>query len=529
MGQRRGRLDDGKAEQAVTQDRQNNGPDARREQPVRLDAWVAASQPQLGPARRKVLLSVAELTQDGDWTPSSRVKELSGGQRQPVNRHLRALEEDGLVSLQFRGRGMPLYVKATPAGLRAVGLRGPLRAPEPVVESAPALHPSQPDLAPATTGRLERFASSLFQALQPYLAGLEYQEFRRLIIINLAAALGRRPAVAAAPVPAPAMPVQAPALPAPAQPISAGEALSQAVAAAVSQALHPAAQKPAPEAAPASAQTAAPEHAPEPAPAQAEAPPSPAPPAPQAETPEVLAPESRPGGPARLPVLNQAEQALEERLAQSANPEHRDAPWWRRTKEFSDTWDRVRRWRLGRLGTYFTSFAPRWEHPDWPHFNRARRQADARGARYQDWVEAQFDRLANQVPPRELQGDEAAAAWQSRMIKAEPETSRSGELGPPPYTAESFNVHNPDHAAYAEELLGQILSLAQRVYGDDPDGPVRLLGQAVLSGSLPLAALDLRPQWKGQVLASLGRQATGAAAQTAAAAVMAATRPAVII
>lgn len=492
---------------------------------MRLDAWVAASQPQLGPARRKVLLSVAELTQDGDWVASSQVKELSGGQRQPVNRHLRALEEDGLVALQFRGRGMPLYVKATSAGLRAVGLRGPLRAPEPAAEALPAPRTDQPEFAPAPaparTGRLERFASSLYQALQPYLAGLEYQEFRRLLIINLAAALGRRPVAAAVAAAAPAIP--APAAP---QPLSAGDAIGLAVRAAVSQALNPpTVPAPGPEAAaPSPPETPAPL----PAPAQAAAP------TPEPVAPEILPPE-RPTGPAlRLPMLNAAEQALEERLASSANPQYRDTPWWQRTKDFSDLWDRVRRWRLGRLGTYFTSFAPRWEHPDWASFNRARRQADARGAHYGDWIEAQFDRLDNRVPPRDLLGDEAAEAWQSRMMKAEPETAQSGELGPPPYTNESFNVHNPDHAAYAEELLGQILSLARRVYGEDADGAVRLLSQAVLSGNLPLAALDLRPQYKAQAYAVLGNQspslAPPSAAQTAAAAaVMAATRPAVII
>lgn len=522
-------MDGREAALVVAQDRQNNGPDMKREQPVRLDAWVAASQPQLGPARRKVLLSVAELTQDGDWVASSQVKELSGGQRQPVNRHLRALESDGLVSLQFRGRGMPLYVKATSAGLRAVGLRGPLRAPEPVVmEPAPGPAPVEtaPAPAPAPSGRMERFASSLYQALQPYLAGLEYQEFRRLLIVNLAAALGRRQAPAPAPAPAA---IEAPAEPA-AQPVSARQIINQAVRTTVSQALHPEPAAPAPAPVEPEVLEAEPP-APAPAPAMAAA----SQPAQPAAAPEVLAPESRPGGPVRLPLLNPAEQALEDRLALSANPAHRDLPWWQRTKEFSDQWDRMRRWRLGTLGTCFTSFAPRWEHVDWPLFNRGRRQADARGARYMDWIEAQFDRLNNKVPAKELQGDEAVNAWQKRMAKAEARTASSGELGPPPYTPETFNVFNPDHAGYAEELLGQIMSLAQRVYGDDPDGPVRLLGQAVLNGNLPLTALDLRPQWKGQVLAALGAHATPVAptatsAQTAAAAaVMAATRPAVII
>jgi hypothetical protein len=84
-------------------------------------------------------------------------------------------------------------------------------------------------------------------------------------------------------------------------------------------------------------------------------------------------------------------------------------------------------------------------------------------------------------------------------------------LGPPPYTLESFNVHNPDHAAYAEELLEEIDFLSTRVYGEDSEGPMRLLAQAVRQGTMPVAALDLRPQWKERVLAALGPQASACA------------------
>lgn len=44
----------------------------------------------------------------------------------------------------------------------------------------------------------------------------------------------------------------------------------------------------------------------------------------------------------------------------------------------------ITRWRLGSLGTSFTSFGPRWRHPEWNKFNRARQQTDARGDRYLD-------------------------------------------------------------------------------------------------------------------------------------------------
>lgn len=497
----------GKVELMLAHDRQNNDQDGRRGEPVRLDAWVAASQPQLGPARRRVLLAVAELSKNGEWVSSSEVKAISGGQRQPVNRHLRALELDGLVTLQFQSKGMPLYVKATPAGLRAVGLRGPLRTPEPVPSPAavpPAAAPTPEAspaeaIAPAAPGRLERFVSSFYQALQPHLVGLSYTDFRRLLVANLTAALGRGAR------PDSPTPYAQPPAPAASDP---GQAFKTAIQQTIQDALG---RQPAP----AGPQTVVV--------SQASAGYS------QAPRPESLPLRFR-AETTEPPVLNTAETALEERLAQSCNSEHRQAAWWQRSKDFSDVWDRVRRWRLGSLSTTFTSFGPRWQHPDWDAFNRARRQADARGARYLDWIEAQFDRLNNRVAPADLHGDEAVAAWQNRMRQTGGAVQGGGELPPPPYTPESFNIHNPEHAAYAEEVMEQICSLAQRVFGDDSDGPVRLLSQAVQSGNLPLAALELRPQWRDSVVAALRPQgpSTGGG-QALMVAGGGSTRPAVII
>ena len=498
----------------VAQDRQNNDKDGRRGEPVRLDAWVAASQPQLGPARRRVLLAVAELTKNGDWVSSSEVKAVSGGQRQPVNRHLRALELDGLVTLQFQSKGMPLYAKATSAGLRAVGLRGPLRTPEPAPLAPPApaavvlpatppvAAPAPPSAAPSAAsapGRMERFVSSFYQALQPYLVGLSYADFRRLLVANLAAALGKTAPQASPALPPPPPPAAAPDL---------GLALKTAMSQTIQEALG---GRPA-----------------------AESTPSPAIPGRAAGYGQTPRPEALPvrfrAEIADPPTLNTAENALEARLGQSCNSEHRQAAWWQRSKDFSDIWDRVRRWRLGSLCTTFTSFGPRWQHPDWTDFNRARRQADARGARYLDWIEAQFDRLGNRVAPTDLSGDEAVKAWQTRLRQAGGQAQGVGELPPPPYTPESFNVHNPEHAAYAEEVMEQICSLAQRVFGDDNDGPVRLLCQAVQSGNLPLAALELRPQWRDSVVAALRPQGPASATGQALALVGAGgMRPAVII
>lgn len=452
-------------------------PPPTHKQPVAMAAWVAASQPELGPVRRGVLQAVAEMSQDGGWVPSNQIKERFGTQRQSVNRHLRSLESSGLLLLESRGKGLPLYVRITSAGQRALNLRGPLAVPAPETAPSPAqsaplaqaasLASAPQDDQPAPQapphggdGRLERLTQSLYDALSNNLEGVGYLEFGRILRRCLVQSLRgtpqeSTPARTAAPVPQDTETTPEPA-----------------------------------------AATAAPEPL---APAQAT---PAAPPAVSASLPIRAAFMARPvpDGP---PVLNPAEASLEQRLLISCHGDYRDQLWWERTKDFSTLWDQTNRWRRGSLGTSFTSFGPRWHHPDWRDFNQARRQADAHGASYADWIQAQFDRLEDAVAPADLQGEEAAAAWRARVSGQQP-THGSDRLGEPPYTQESFNVFNPDHAAYAESLLLQIASLAQRVYGDDPDGVVRLLSQAVAGGNLPVGALDLRPQLKPRVLAALG-------------------------
>lgn len=220
------------------------------------------------------------------------------------------------------------------------------------------------------------------------------------------------------------------------------------------------------------------------------------------QSPEPTLPGTAGAAPARPPELSQAEQALEDGLAQSVHPELRGLPWHERTRELSNIWDQKRRRSLGLLTTYFNSFGPRWAHPQWEDFNRARRQADARGARYGDWVQAQFARLAQKdikdVVPGELAGEEAVGAWESRF--GSQAAAQPSKVAPPPYAVTSFNPQNPEHVAYANQVLEEVASLAQRVYGQDQEGPVRLLVQMLEQGNLPLAALDLRPEWKQRVL-----------------------------
>jgi len=203
------------------------------------------------------------------------------------------------------------------------------------------------------------------------------------------------------------------------------------------------------------------------------------------------------------PELSAADAQLERELGQSALQDYQDLRWHERTQEFMDIWDRARRRNLGLLGTFFTSFRPRWKYPQWEDFNQARRAADARGASYEQWVKAQFLRLSQdgqvEVQPSDLHGDEALAAYQASLAPAR----RQADLGPAPFVGQAFDAGDPSHLSHAEAMLEQLAELAASVYGDDPRGPAILAVEAVKRGNLPLAALDLRPDWKAQVLECL--------------------------
>jgi hypothetical protein len=220
--------------------------------------------------------------------------------------------------------------------------------------------------------------------------------------------------------------------------------------------------------------------------------------------PSPAAPSQPPGQLTQAPPqLDSLEQALEERLALTCHGEYRGLAWYERTREFTNVWDRARRRTWGLLGTYFQTFAPRWEHPDWDSFNRARRLADVRCARYEEWIGAQFKRLlaqgVSEVSPQQLQGEEAVRAWEGVCRPPEQPLPRRSP-SPPPYTPATYDAKDSVHTDYAQELMDEIAYLAGRVYGKDPQGPVRLLAEAMALGNLPQAALDLRPQWKDQVL-----------------------------
>ena len=435
-------------------------------EPVDLQRWLEANQPQLHPTRRKVLAAVAELGSLAGEVNSTQVRKAVGISQQLLNRHLRGLEGMGLVELERRGPGRPLLVRITPAGLRALERRRPRRGAEAAeaaateAEAPPAVsHPAAAPAASALSPALARFARSLYQALDAYLPGLGWEGFQSLV----GPVLRRRPLAAAL-----------------------YQALEPHLVRGMSrelftQVLGEVARR--------------------------------------LKGGDAVEPRPRkPWGREEGPPLGPAEAALERRLEQTLHPRYRGMPWYRRTWELSNEWDRARRRQLGLFSTAFDSFRPRWERPDWDDFNQARRQADAHGALYSDWVQAQFERLAAQgeddVPPSQLHGQEAIAAWQERFGGEEGEAA---PLGPAPYTAESFRLDDPRHVAYAERLIREIEDLAQRVLGGGEDTVVRLLEEAVSAGNLPVPALDLAPRYKERVLADLARRQAKSSRQVAAA------------
>ena len=427
-------------------------------QTVRLDAWVAAKHPRLHPTRRKVLQTVASLCANGEWTTSSDIREHTDLSQQLLNRHLRGLEAEGLIRIEKPGPGLPLNVLPTPLGLRLLGQQEasrprpapeePAPGPRPAADEAAPEPRSEPEAAPSGLGAL---ASRLYQQLEGHLLDLDERQTEEL----LRSVLG---SLAAAPAKAePAAPPEAePAAP-PEDDLDFG--------------LEPEKAEP---------------------------------PAQEQEDVFGLEPAAEP----QPPQLSPAEATLEEKLLLTARDEYRNIVWWQRTRELSEIWDRTRRRQLGLLNTYFASFRPRWEYPEWEDFNLARRQADARGADYGEWVKAQFDLAEREgrldVAPHELHGEKAIKAYlDSRPAPAEPQV----DLNQPPYdSVDEFDLNDPVHVAYAEALLDQTAQLAQRVYGDDPVGLVNLLVEAVWRGNLPLKALELRPEYRTAVLAMLQRE-----------------------
>ncbi|MCB2189134.1 MAG: hypothetical protein KQJ78_22165 [Deltaproteobacteria bacterium] len=200
------------------------------------------------------------------------------------------------------------------------------------------------------------------------------------------------------------------------------------------------------------------------------------------------------------PALTPAEAVLEERLDLTRNPAYGHRVWYHRTRDFSRAWDRQRRYRLGVLSSYFEDFQPIWEHPQWAYFNQGRREADSRGADYNQWISAQFADAANRgrgdVAPLDLAGERAATAYLARL-ESHGSSARGKYLGPAPYTLLDFDPADPRHRTHAQAVLQRLEELARSVYGEDPSAPGRLALEAVRRGRLPARALELRPGWLG--------------------------------
>ncbi|MCF8034786.1 MAG: helix-turn-helix domain-containing protein [Desulfarculaceae bacterium] len=408
---------------------------------------MAAKHPRLHPTRRMVLKAVAALCADGVWATSSDIRERTDLSQQLLNRHLRGLESEGLIRIEKPGPGLPLNVITTPLGLRLLGHAEAPRdiRPEPEVE------PEAPAQAPEPDSELSALAKRLYQQLEDHLLDLDRRQIEQL----LRRALGKAAMATAAAPAAPQIVEEEPE---------------------VDFGLQP---------------------------------------EPEAEAPPVVEavvesePELEPPAQPRPPQLTPAEATLEEKLLLTARADYRNIIWWQRTRDLSEIWDRARRRQLGLLNTYFTSFRPRWEYSEWEDFNLARRQADARGASYGDWIEAQFEKATqegrNDVQPSELHGDKAIKAYlgsDSCVMEGQPM-----DLSQPPYDSlDAFDLDDPAHVAYATALLDQLKHLSKSVYGSDPLGPVNLLVEAVLRGNLPMEALALQPEYRTAVLVVLQRE-----------------------
>lgn len=436
-------------------------------QPVHLGQWVKAKRPRLHPTRRKVLAGVADLGQGGAWTTSSEVRQKVGISQQLLNRHLRALESEGLVRLDHPGPGLPLNAQATSAGLRALGLRGPQPLPpaEPAAGAeagqpgaeVPAFppRPAAPAPPPEPSLRLNRrsyeFLDGLYNCLAPFFKNLSREDFFFLA----GPALDRRPVLGAL------FEVLSPRLPG----LRALE-FKEILASLLRPGLR------------------------------------------EKEAERAREEKSRQKS-QEPPALSPHEKVLEEQLARTMNQAYAGLAWHRRTRLMSDEWDRARRRRLGCFNTIFVNFGPRWQRRDWDDFNQARRQADHHGADYAQWVALQFDRVSPEgdceVRPADLRGERAVAAYLE--YRGEEEGDRGRELGPPPYTPQSFNPHDAAHLEYAQRLISETVALAERIMAGEPQGPARLLAQAVRSGALPQAALDFAPSQREAVLDILRRDA----------------------
>jgi hypothetical protein len=101
------------------------------------------------------------------------------------------------------------------------------------------------------------------------------------------------------------------------------------------------------------------------------------------------------------------------------------------------------------------------------------------------------------VFPNELYGDQAVKAYLA--FQARQEKAPKKHLAEPPFTKRTFNLEDPEHRQYVEEFFQEVERVSHDLFGNSEKGLDMLLCEAVEQGRLPLAALDLRPDWKEMV------------------------------
>lgn len=180
------------------------------------------------------------------------------------------------------------------------------------------------------------------------------------------------------------------------------------------------------------------------------------------------------------PPLSAAESLLEKNLAERMDPAYQGQAWYERTWEFSQIWDNARRRLIPTFRSFFRDFGPRWQQTGWADFNQGRRQADAMGARYEDWVEAIFSVIPpKRVDPDKLHGDKVLEAYK----KAHPEAGALPEQDLAAISTEPT----------LEDRVREILGMADKVYTDDPNAGQKLVQDSIDMGVLPAEAMDLVP------------------------------------
>lgn len=207
-----------------------------------------------------------------------------------------------------------------------------------------------------------------------------------------------------------------------------------------------------------------------------------------------------------LPQLNVEQQILEDSLASRHHRAYRGMPWWERTVKFTVEWDRMRRRRLGILGTFFPNFCSRWDQPHWQDFNRARQEADAFGARYQDWLASQLPRALGNgfgaISPADLHGPWARERFKQAQAAGPVEATPPAPAPLPP----AYDPADPQQAARARQVLRELLDLSQYICDGTTLRSEDLLAEAVCQAVLPLQALDSQSGLRKRVSQALAQR-----------------------